>query len=324
MLNKYTEFNENNELHKYDGMDFENYKVNNIETKNLVLVNGDQKQRKINTKEFQIVKFPKEAEAKSKKLQEDVLKEVLLDPDYKDPGIEAVFLNATRFLGYWSDEFDKKRTIEKPYTLIDGKEIAVDMMRSDNLADDYNMAVEDENIQVYRKPLKENKKSENVSGYAYIIKPKNIVNNKKALNEVAKKLTEYVDNYDEKAMGYDAVYINMPKVDIKSTYKLHEMERENKKQFIDDSYTFKGKFKKASNRPMSISEIIQVAKLEVDEEKVEAKAVTGMYMTTSLKIEEKIFELTADSPFFLVTTSFNEAGKEVISFVSFINNPIQK
>lgn len=325
MLNKYTEFNKDNELHKYDGMDFENYKVNNIETKNLVLVNGDQKQKKINTKEFQIVKFPKEAEAKSKKLQQDVLKEVLLDPDYKDPGIEAVFLNATRFLGYWSKEFEKERTNKKPYTLLNGKEITVDMMRSGNLAKDCDKAVEDDNIQVYRKPLKENKKSDKVSGYAYVIKPKNIVKNDKELNKVAEKLTEYVDSYDKKAKEYDEVYLKMPKIDIKSTYALHEMERENNKKFMNDSYKFKGKFAKASNKPMNISEIVQVAKLEVNEEKVEAKAVTGMVMTTSLPpAPQNIFELNADSPFFLVTTSFDTNRKEVISFVSFINNPIQK
>lgn len=117
----------------------------------------------------------------------------------------------------------------------------------------------------------------------------------------------------------------MPKIDITSRFDLKKIEEINDKKFIADSYKIQKEFAGKDTVGTNIGGIRQVAKLQVDEKKVEAKAVTEMIVRTSLAPEPtSLFELVANSPFFMVTTSLDKNGKEVISFASFINNPVQK
>lgn len=326
MLNKYTDFGDDNELKDYEGLDFKNYKVNNLESKNVLLARDTFIGKNAKTDdEFKVVKFPKEAEAESTKLQKEVLKEVLSAPNYDDPALQMVIINATRFLGYWSTYFDKDMTNKADYTLANGNKVKVDMMHSTDLAKDNNIAYEDGKVQMYRKPLTEKEGSQDVTGYAYIVKPKDTIVEAKKLESMAKDLEKLVLSYGDKAKEYDSVYLDMPKIDITSRFDLKKMEEINGKKFIGDSYKIKKEFAGKDVADTNIGGIKQVAKLQVDEKKVEAKAVTEIAMKTSLAPEPKsVFELVANSPFFMVTTSLDKDGKEVISFASFVDNPVQK
>lgn len=326
MLNKYTDFSKDNELKDYEGLDFKNYKVNNLESKNVLLARDTFVGKNAKSDdEYKVVKFPKEAEAESKKLQQEVLKEVLSAPNYDDPAIQMVIINATRFLGYWSTYFDKDMTNKADYTMANGNKIKVDMMHSSDLAKDNNMAYEDGKLQMYRKPLTEKEGSKEITGYAYIVKPKDTLVQEKELASIVKGLDKLVSSYGDKAKKYDSVYLDMPKIDITSRFDLKKIEEINGKKFIKDSYKIKKEFAGSDTVGTNIGGIGQVAKLQVDEKKVEAKAVTDIVMLTSLAPEKKsVFELVANSPFFMVTTSLDKDGKEVISFASFIDSPVQK
>lgn len=326
MLNKYTDFSKDNELNEYTGLDLKNYKVNNLESKNVFLARDTfvGKNAKVND-EFKAVKFPKDAEEESRKLQKEVLKEVLSAPNYEDPALQVVIINATRFLGYWSKEFNKDMTDKADYTMANGNKVKVDMMHSTDLAEDNNKAYEDSKVQMYRKPLVEKEGSKEVTGYAYIVKPKDALVKEKELESTAKGLEKLVLSYGDKAKEYDSVYLDMPKIDITSRFDLKSMEAANGKKFIADSYKIKKEFAGKDVAGTNIGGINQVAKLQVDEKKVEAKAVTDIVMMTSLAPEPKsVFELVANSPFFMVTTSLDKDGKEVISFAAFVDNPVQK
>lgn len=200
MLNKYTDFSKDNELNEYMGLDLKNYKVNNLESKNVLLARDTFVGKNAKSDdEFKVAKFPKEAEAESTKLQKDVLKEVLSAPNYDDPGLQMVIINATRFLGYWSTYFNKDMTNKADYTLANGNKIKVDMMHSSDLATDNNMAYEDGKLQMYRKPLTEKEGGQDITGYAYVVKPKDTLVQEKELASIVKGLDKLVLSYGDKA-----------------------------------------------------------------------------------------------------------------------------
>lgn len=341
-------YSKDNELAKYKDTDLNKYKYDNVKSENLALVNnkmGTDKDKIKKLNNFKLVKFPKQAEEESKKLQKRVLDEVILEPKYDDPDLTLILLNATRFEGIWTKKFDKNLTEEENYTLLDGKTIKTKMMHSDNLVKvDSALGYEDKDVQIYRKPVSTveniNKTKEDdlikSTGDVYIISPKglrdNLDKNKQIISTISKNIEKYVNEFDEKAEKYDEIYVDMPKLDIKNDIDLGEIAKKNNKKFIKDDYDLKEKT--GMQYPQKISSILQAASLKLDEEKVDAKAATQiMMMKTALELNKKELYIKADHPHFIVITARNEnkdkdgmveKEKDSIIFMAFVNNPTQK
>ena len=341
-------YSKDNELSKYNGISLNKYKYDNVKSENLALVNikkgaDSNKVKKLNN--FKSVKFPKQAEEESKKLQKRVLDEVILEPSYDDPDLSLILLNATRFEGLWSNKFGKNLTEEESYTLLDGKTIKTQMMHSENLAKvDSSLGYEDKEVQIYKKPVstKENinktKKDDLIksTGDVYIISPKglgiDLGKNKQIIENISKNIEKYVNEFDEKAEEYDDIYVDIPKLDIKNDINLGEIAKKNNKKFILDNYDLKESI--GMKDTQKISSILQAASLKLDEDKVDAKAVTQInMMTTALELNKKEMYIKADHPHFIVITARNEnkdkdgtvkKEKDSIIFMSFVNNPTQK
>lgn len=80
-----------------------------------------------NDARFKVVSFKKgeglsEAEKTSKDLQNRVLNEVLLAPDYNE-SLASVIINATRFFGKWKEPFEKDMTQEGDFTTLDNSTV---------------------------------------------------------------------------------------------------------------------------------------------------------------------------------------------------------
>lgn len=343
-------YSKDNELTRYKDINLSKYKYDNVKSENLALVNikkgaDSNKIKKLNN--FKSVKFPKQAEEESKKLQKRVLDEVILEPKYDDPDLSLILLNATRFEGVWAKKFDKNLTEEESYTLLDGKTTKTKMMHSENLAKaDSSLGYEDKEVQIYKKPVSTaenmNKTKEDDlikrTGDVYIINPKglgaDLGKNKKIIENISKNIEKYVNEFGEKAEKYDDIYVDMPKLDIKNDINLGEIAKKNNKKFILDDYDLK---ESTGMKDMQkISSILQAASLKLDEEKVDAKAVTQInMMTTSLELNKKEMYIKADHPHFIVITARNEnkdkdkdstvkKEKDSIIFMAFVNNPTQK
>lgn len=341
-------YSKDNELTRYKDINLSKYKYDNVKSENLALVNikkgaDSNKIKKLNN--FKSVKFPKQAEEESKKLQKRVLDEVILEPKYDDPDLSLILLNATRFEGIWTKKFDKNLTEEENYTLLDGKTIKTKMMHSENLAKvDSSLGYEDKEVQIYKKPVSTveniNKTKEDdlikMTGDVYIINPKglgaDLGKNKKIIENISKNIEKYVNEFGEKADKYDDIYVDIPKLDIKNDINLGEIAKKNNKKFILDDYDLK---ESTGMKDMQkISSILQAASLKLDEDKVDAKAVTQInMMTTSLELNKKELYIKADHPHFIVITARNEnkdkkgaveKEKDSIIFMSFVNNPTQK
>lgn len=344
LLSNNAYYSKDNELSKYMNLNLDKFENPNLKSENLALLNvksGTDKNKIKDLKNFKAVEFPKQAEKESKDLQNRVLDEVLLEPKYEEPNLSMVLLNATKFEGIWANKFDKSITSDEDYMLMDGTSIKTKMMHSEDLTKhDSNIGYEDNDVQIYRKPvstvenIKKSAGKDQVesTGDVYIINPKglgkDINKNKQIIENISKNIEKYVNEFDEKAEIFDEIYVDMPKLDIKSNINLEKIAKKNGKKFITDEYDLQ---EKTGVKDMQkISSILQAATLKLDEEKVEAKAATQVEMvTTSLKVNTKDLYIKADHPHFIVITTRNvqtnsKKLKDSIIFTAFVNNPTQK
>lgn len=278
-------------------------KLNNITTGNKVMLNKYQFES-VEDESIKLLEFPKEAEEESESLQKEVLGEVLLKPEY-DKEMSAVIVNATRFYGKWETSFNKKKTKKDIFKTLDGKESEKDIMCGK--IDNYGF--EDDKVTIGRKRLKED------NSYVYFIEPKD--NDKESLIEISKNINSYINKFNNNEVKeYEEVNLLTPRLDIKSNIDILKSELEYGRKFglFKEKPTIK-RIKEMNIDRMSISSIQQVAKMKMDEEEVEAKAVTEIVaVTMALPLEDKD-TLTVDcrKPHFVVTVS-----NGVISFIAFI------
>lgn len=290
----------------------------NITTETITMLNKDMFAS--DSDKFKVVDFNKngglsEAENTSKDLQERILNEVLLDPDY-DENLASVIINATRFYGKWEKPFKKERTEKGDFTTIDNKTVEKDIMKAGDLL---KIGYEDELVTAGAKALK----SENDDSFVYFLSPKKW--DDASLKEVVKNIPNIVrdiHNFNEvnsnsKANYYDTVFVAVPKMDIESKLELDKIERQNGGEELFKPFTERNIIKRvgAGNEALQIDKITQVAKMRMDEEEIEAKAVTQTEVViTSLPPQEKtLLEIDCTHPHFVVTVSGG-----VISFIGFV------
>lgn len=290
----------------------------NTQTETITMLNS--KYFESDDKRFKVVDFKKkgdlsEAEETSKDLQQRILNEVLLAPDY-DESLASVIINATRFYGKWEKPFEKERTEKLDFITLDNKKIKKDIMQAGDLL---RIGYEDEMVTAGAKALK----SENEDSFVYFISPKKW--DDRSLKEVAKNIPNIIGSIhnfngagsDSKAKYYDTVFVAVPKMDIESKIALDEVERGNGGEDLFKAFRERNtiKRKEGAVEALQINKITQVATMRMDEEEIEAKAVTEMKMelTAMIPEEETILEIDCTHPHFVVTVSDG-----IISFIGFV------
>lgn len=292
----------------------------NITDETVTMLNKDMFET--DDKRFKVVSFKKgedlsEAEKTSKDLQNRVLNEVLLAPDY-DESLASVIVNATRFYGKWKEPFEKDMTQEGDFTTLDNSTVKKDIMQAGNLL---KIGYKDELVTAGAKALE----SKNEDSFVYFISPKKWDN--ESLKEVAKNIPNIVrdihefknENSNSKAKYYDTVFVAVPKMDIESRIELDEVEKDNGGSELFSPFNERDTIKRigVDSTPLQISKITQVAKMRMDEEEIEAKAVTEMRMelTAMIPEEKTLLEIDCTHPHFVVTVSGG-----IISFIGFVGN----
>lgn len=318
--------------------DSDKIKSENLSNKTMVLVNkGLYGNAKSKSDKLKVVNFPEEAENATKELQKDVLGGVLGTPRY-DSGMSGTIINATRFLGYWTEPFSKEMTYADMFTKADGNKNEINFMSKVFKG---TKGFEDNNVQVVALPVttenqaKANKKFEesgelekvnkNPTGQVYLIAPKvNDLSPKKKqelITKVGTNLVDYITKYKQNGKNYDKINLSVPKIKTKTTLDLLRQSDMSDYGFRNLNLLLYKNFKSETKIPMKISNISQVALFEMDEDKVDAKAVTDI-STTSMSLDEKVFDMEINNPYFIVTTS-NVNGQELITFMNYIGNPEQ-
>lgn len=292
----------------------------NITTDTVTMLNKDMFET--NDDRFKVVSFKKsedlsEAEKTSEDLQKRVLNEVLLAPNY-DEGLASVIVNATRFYGKWEEPFEKDMTQEGDFTTLDNSTVKKDIMQAGDLL---KIGYEDELVTAGAKALE----SKNEDSFVYFISPKKWDDD--SLKEVAKNIPNIVrdihefknENSNSKAKYYDTVFVAVPKMDIESRIELDEVEKDNGGSELFSPFKERDTIRRIGmdSEPLQISKITQVAKMRMDEEEIEAKAVTEMQvkMMSLLPEEETILDIDCTHPHFVVTVSGG-----IISFIGFVGN----
>lgn len=294
--------------------------VSNINTDTLVMINKEYFTTK--DKSFKLVSFRKEngeseAEKASVDLQKRIVGEVMLGPDYKED-LASVIINATRFYGKWEKPFDKENTEVGKFTTMDNKKVDKDIMYAGDLI---KVGLDNDLVAVGAKRLK----SDNEDGRAltYFIEAKKW--DKESLKTIANNIPKYIseiENFNNEsketsAKFYDGVTVTVPRLDIESRIELDEIEKANghKSLFgpIRERDTIQRTGKDFSS--MQVGKITQVAKMRMDEEEIEAKAVTEMKMelTAMIPEEETVLDIDCTHPHFIVTVSDG-----IISFIGFV------
>ena len=261
---------------------------------------------------LKIVGFPDQASELAKKLQKEVLGEVLLEPDYKD--MDLSIINASRFFGAWENEFDKDLTADDKFKTFDG-EVTVPFMNQELLG---KIGYQTEYFTAVYKEAKVDKERARV----YFMVPKEVDGMtkedlyKKALEDMVDAITneKYFDHYD--------IILKTPKIDLTSNIDLLKTMEASGRDFVNKNFAVNQNVQNPSDETYRTRSIKQVAKLKIDEKKVEAKAVTILEGAKSEPaIEEvKILKVICNKPYFVIITSPSMDG-ELITFMALITNP---
>ena len=279
---------------------------NNFKSKTEVILNKDMFNIKNKIDEFVLKDFPGGAEDESKKIQKDVLGEVILTPSYK-PENALVVLNATAFEGKWAEAFEKSRTYKDNFTTISGDVARKDFMQG-NID---NVVFQNELVDIGRKSM------ETPGDYAYFLDVKNPT--AENILEVARELPGYIESMENLSTSLgvserETVFLAVPKCDIKTNVDILELEKKGEnKEIFEKVIDTNDNLERLNDDPIFISGIKQAASFKMDENKIVAKAATEITMETMMAPADEPLEIILDSPHFIVTTT-----NGVITFVALV------
>lgn len=217
-----------------------------------------------------------------------------MEPDYKD--MDLSIINATRFFGAWENEFDKDLTADDKFKTFDG-EVTVPFMNQELLG---KIGYQTEYFTAVYKEAKVDKKKARV----YFMVPKDVEGMtsealyKKAIEDMVDAITneKYFDRYD--------VILKTPKIDLTSNIDLFKTMEASGRDFVNKDFAVDQNVQNPSDESYRTRSIKQVARLKIDEKKVEAKAVTILEgdLTATPIDNEKILEVICDKPYFVIIT----------------------
>lgn len=203
------------------------------------------------------------------------------------PGTMATMFNAVYFKGMWNYKFDVKNTKDDKFTCLNGEVTNVPMM---NLADEFMLYYNDDNAEMLQIPYG------NGNYVMKVVLPKQGVDFK----AFASQLT--TDYYNRMSKGNEAaVTLSMPRFDVSTGNLLMQtVKKLGLNRLVMDNML---------SMPVSYEEIIQNARIIVNEEGTEAAAVTGgSYVSdgTNQQVTPRVrVDLNRPFIFFIEETSTN-------------------
>ncbi|MEO0083172.1 MAG: serpin family protein [candidate division WOR-3 bacterium] len=215
-----------------------------------------------------------------------------------DPSQLIILINAVYFKGSWSLAFDKSKTKELPFTLIDNTQIKIPMMTQTGSYFYY----EDASLQVIKLPYGKGKMN------MYLFLPKdNLVDFLSAFD--SKQWLEYQSQFQ-----YQKGSITLPRFKFEYGKTLNDILIALGMQI---AFT-EADFINMCDQLVFISDVLHKTYIEVNEQGTEAAAVTATFMATAVLEEPKPFTMVVDRPFFFVIC---DDETNAILFMGAVTNP---
>lgn len=278
-----------------------NFQNTNLD--NLILLNkaktGEPKKKADNIK---LVEFPNEALKEYKNFQQNLFDEVIDETTYKSDIVLSV-IDGIIFKGKWDEPFDKKETKDKEFTKSDGSKIKVPTMTR---RFEEKKAILNDKIEAFSMT------SDLSTIYFIKIKDKNLNNTEEIYNIINK----FGDIEQEK---YNVTF-SLPKVNTKNKIDLKPIF--NILGLKEMLISFK--MDKLIDNNLMVDDAFQVATLTLDEEKIEAKAITRIDIkeTAVAPNDFKEIEIKMDSPFMIIIKdNLKDSNSGNIVFMSHIEDP---
>ena len=205
----------------------------------------------------------------------------LLPKDYETEALAVVLMNALYFKDSWSTKFYEGATKEGDFHALGGKTTRKDFMQQEEKYPYY----EDEDTQLVILPM---------DGGVYMAF---VIGDQEGLAEKISKASR------------ETVRVRIPKMDLETSFDNGELEaflRDSgvKLAFDRDNADFSAMI----DHQIWVDDIIQKTRIKLDEDGVEAAAVTAIMMRDEAYImPEKTYEFNADQPFsFYIYTTAND------------------
>ncbi|MBR5176514.1 MAG: serpin family protein [Bacteroidales bacterium] len=214
-----------------------------------------------------------------------MIKDFLKDP--VTPDQYAHFLNATYFKGIWSSPFNKDLTHKEDFTAIDGNTVSLNMM-----------------LQQAKFDYSEVQKLGSAVCLPYGNKAYRMIvilpEEKVSLDDLRNDLT--IDSWNQlNSMSEQEVEVCIPSFESEfgaSSIKKVLMDMGIKKAFVAGAADFSG----MTDEGVHVSDVLQKAKIKVDEQGTEAAAVTDVVMEKNASAIPKVVYFHADRPFLYAIT----------------------
>lgn len=234
----------------------------------------------------------------------------LIEPGMLSDLTRLVLVNAIYFKGEWAKKFDSTATTSEKFYLNDNDSIDVKMMNNMETF----LYKEDRDLDA--KFLKLPYSNQDVS--LIVILP----NATNGIAELEKKLVDY----DLTTITYDMyeseVMVKLPKFKIESMIDLKQPLSELGLQLIFDQNSADFSEMLQSPEQLYVSEVVQKAFIEVNEEGTEAAAATGaVVMAESFETPASPVEFFADHPFLILLQTSINGGDSIILFSGRISKP---
>ncbi len=204
----------------------------------------------------------------------------LLPDDYPTESLAVVLMNALYFKDNWAKEFPKWRTKENDFHTLAGGTTRKEFMTTEERFSYY----EDDETQLVILPM---------NGGVYMAF---VLGSTDGLSEKISKA------------GGEQVLVTIPKIDLETDFSNGEFVDFLKANGVNLAFTDAAAFSNMIDHDLYVSDIIQKTRIRLDEEGVEAAAVTAVMLAEGAffePVEPRVF--TADEPFsFYIYTTCND------------------
>ncbi len=219
------------------------------------------------------------------------------------PQTKLILTNAIYFKGVWQLPFKKTDTLTKPFTTSTGKSQAAMMHQQKEF-----YYTEDATVQALLLTYAKSNLA------LAVILPKS----NQTLAQVQQSLN--ADSFVKlmKGMKEEQVNVNVPRFKIESTYT--NLAQGVQALGLTTAFSEQADFTNLSDNPLSISQIIQKALIQVDEQGTVAAAATSMMMmaTAMYHPPKPVIEFNANHPFLFV---LYDTVTGLILFIGQVTNP---
>ncbi len=206
---------------------------------------------------------------------------VLLPENYDASSLSIILMNALYFKDSWRTPFEKANTVKDDFTTKDGKKVEKDFMRQ---TDHYRYYKDDKTEAVILE----------MNGGIYMAF---------AIGDT-KDIGKAIENASSRRVS-----LKIPKIDLETSFSDGELKDFLIGAGVKEAFTEDADFSGMIERDILVDDIIQKTRLKLDEEGVEAAAVTAIMMAEGAYMEpEDPVEFNADVPFsFYIYTTCNDS-----------------